>query len=251
MAAERRRRLPLGLKLAYTAFMAVMVPVYWYNWGPTNFLYFCDLALFFTLVALWTENPLLASIPAVGILAPQALWVADFITGGHVTGMTKYMFVADTSFPSVFGRTISLFHGWLPFLLLYTVWRLGYDRRALAIWTVLAWAVMTVCYLWLPPPPDQVAAAASDPSAPQTAPQKSWKLCGNDPPHNVNYVYGPEEDVSQKWMAPNLYFALLMVAFPLGLYLPAHLVLLALFRDPRGADTPSGLSKPERPDMTE
>ena len=34
-----RRRLPLGLKLAYTAFMAVLVPFYWKTYWPTNFLY--------------------------------------------------------------------------------------------------------------------------------------------------------------------------------------------------------------------
>jgi hypothetical protein len=30
-------RMPLWLKLAYTAFMAVLVPVYWHYYGPTNF----------------------------------------------------------------------------------------------------------------------------------------------------------------------------------------------------------------------
>ena len=43
-------RIPLWLKIAYTAFLAVMVPVYWANYGPTNFLYFCDVALLLTLV---------------------------------------------------------------------------------------------------------------------------------------------------------------------------------------------------------
>ena len=56
-------RLPLPFKLAYTAFMAVLVPVYWYYYGPTNFLYFCDAALFITLVGLWLESPLLAPNP--------------------------------------------------------------------------------------------------------------------------------------------------------------------------------------------
>src|SRR5437763_306427 len=32
--------LPLWLKLAYTAFMGLLVPIYWRNYGPTNFLYF-------------------------------------------------------------------------------------------------------------------------------------------------------------------------------------------------------------------
>jgi hypothetical protein len=35
---DAEARIPLWLKLAYTAFMAVLVPVYWWNYGPTNFL---------------------------------------------------------------------------------------------------------------------------------------------------------------------------------------------------------------------
>src|SRR5262245_57426001 len=72
-------RLPLWLKLAYTGFLAILVPVYWRDYGPTNFLYFCDVALFFTLAALWLESPLLASAPLIGIFLPQMLWVADFL----------------------------------------------------------------------------------------------------------------------------------------------------------------------------
>src|SRR4029077_5930566 len=84
-------RLPLWLKLAYTAFMAVLVPVYWRNYGPTNFLYFCDVALIITLVGIWIESPLLVSMCAVGILASQALWVVDFLSnliGWPLIGMT-------------------------------------------------------------------------------------------------------------------------------------------------------------------
>ena len=54
--SQRGGRIPIALKLAYTAFLAVLVPVYWRNYGPTNFLYFCDVALFLTLVGIWTEN---------------------------------------------------------------------------------------------------------------------------------------------------------------------------------------------------
>ncbi len=42
--------------------------------------------------------------------------------------MTDYMFKHENS---LFLRGLSLFHGWLPFLLVYLVWQLGYDRRAL------------------------------------------------------------------------------------------------------------------------
>jgi hypothetical protein len=33
------RRIPLWLKLTYTAFMAVLVPIYLRNYGPTNSLF--------------------------------------------------------------------------------------------------------------------------------------------------------------------------------------------------------------------
>lgn len=110
--------------------MAVLVPVYWYYYGPTNFLYFCDIALFLTLVGIWKENSLFISVCAVGILHPQSIWVLDFfgiMVGVPLTGMTVYMISPGAS---LFLRGLSLFHDWLPFLLLYLVWRLGYDRRA-------------------------------------------------------------------------------------------------------------------------
>src|ERR1700733_11807010 len=84
------KRLPLWLKLAYSAFMAVLIPVYWHDYGPTNFLYFCDVALILTLIGIWTESPLLVSMCAVGILAPQALWLIDLLShlaGVSLTGM--------------------------------------------------------------------------------------------------------------------------------------------------------------------
>jgi len=136
--APAPRRIPLWLKLAYTGFMAVLVPVYLRNYRPTNFLYFCDVALIITVVGIWIESPLLVSMCAVGIIASQTLWVIDFLSNliGHpLTGLTDYTFMADHS---LFLRGLSLFHGWLPFLLVYLVWRLGYDGRALPAWTVVA-----------------------------------------------------------------------------------------------------------------
>ena len=70
-------RIPLVVKLAFTAFMTVLVPVYWAEYGPTNFLYFCDLALFFTLVAVWRESALLAALPVV-ILLPSHWFLCRF-----------------------------------------------------------------------------------------------------------------------------------------------------------------------------
>ena len=70
---------------------------------------------------------------AIGIIVPQLVWVIDFVgtaIGYPVVGMTAYMFNAASS---LFLRGLSLFHGWLPFLLIYLVAKLGYDRRALAL----------------------------------------------------------------------------------------------------------------------
>jgi hypothetical protein len=53
--------------------MAVLIPVYLTNYGPTNFLYFCDIAMLLTLAGIWSENRLPVSLPGVGILIPQAL----------------------------------------------------------------------------------------------------------------------------------------------------------------------------------
>lgn len=203
--APGRRDIPLVWKLAFTAFMAVLVPVYWAKYGPTNFLYFCDVALFLTLAGLWLENRLMLSMAAVGILLPQMLWCTDFVVqacGGSLTGMTTYMFDRQRS---LFLRGLSLFHGWLPFLLWLAVRRVGYDRRAVVAWTATAWGLCLVSFLWLPP----------------AGPEHAGKLT----PNNVNYVWGFDDARPQSWLPPALYLAAWMGALAGGVYAPTHLLL--------------------------
>lgn len=209
------RRIPLWLKLAYTAFVCVFVPCYWQTYGPTNFLFLCDVALFIGLAAIWLESPLLASAPAVGILIPQLVWIIDFtaeLVGLRVTGLTGYMFKADIPLHT---RALSLFHGWLPVLLVWMVWRLGYHRRAWMLWTAIAWVILTICYLFFPPPP-----------APPEAPHK---------PVNVNYVYGFSQQQPQTWMPQWLYFAAMLAGVPLVVVLPAHVVLSRILPEPHSS----------------
>ena len=196
-------RLPLALKLAYTAFMAVLVPVYWHYYGPTNFLYFCDVALILTLIAVWIESPLLISMCAIGILVPQALWVADFILnffGVHLVGIADYMFNSESA---LFLRGLSLFHGWLPFLLACLVWAHGYDKRGLPAWTVLAWVLLLICFFFMPPP----------------------NLNPGLTPVNINYVWGPSDNVAQTWVHPYVWLAGMMIGLPLVFFFPTHLLL--------------------------
>jgi len=204
----------MAVKILYTAFMAVLVPVYWTKYGPSNFLYFCDVALFLTLVGVWWEKRIFASMAAVGILLPQLIWVVDFagnFAGVQLTGMTNYMFDGDRS---LFLRGLSLFHGWLPFLLVFMVWRLGYDKRAVYVWTFTAWALVLVSYLFMPAP----GAVLQNPLGPT----------------NINYVYGFNDTVAQSLMPQNFYVLMLMAALPAIVYAPTHLVLSRLFCQSEG-----------------
>ncbi len=215
LAAKGPARVPRWLKLAYSGFMAVLIPVYWDHYGPTNFLYFCDVALLLTLAALWWESPLLAGMAAVGIVVPQLFWALDFgarCLGLRLTGMTEYMFESQRP---LFTRGLSLFHGWLPFLLLYLVARLGYDRRALAAWCATGWALMLVAYCWMP--------------APGTV------LANPMHPVNINYVFGLSDDAPQRWMPPGAWLALMMTGLPLLAWVPAHFALARLCGAPARA----------------
>jgi hypothetical protein len=207
------RRLPVWAKLAYTAFVLVLVPFYWKAYGPTNFLYFCDMALLLTVVAMWRESALLASACAVGIVLPQILWMVDFLTtlvGWPLTGMTGYMF--NEGIP-LFARFLSFFHFWLPLVLVWLVKRLGYDGRGLFVWWALAWVAMWVSYLYLPAPP----APAGNPGLPV----------------NVNYVYGVNDTAPQTWMPAHAFFGLMLAALPALIWTPSHLLFKRLFKAAR------------------
>ena len=191
--------MPLWLKISYTLFICVLIPIYWRQYGPANFLWLSDIALFVTAAGLWLESSLLASMMALSVLVLESIWIIDFviglIIGSSVIGLSAYMF--DSKIPLSI-RALSLFHVVLPVLLLWLVYRLGYDERALLAQTLLAWIVLPASYLLTKP---------SD---------------------NVNWVYGLRGG-TQKWMPAPLYLVLLMIAFPLALYLPTHFLLKKLF----------------------
>ncbi len=200
--------IPLLLTLGYSAFMAVLVPVYLRNYGPTNFVYFCDTALLLTLAGVWLQSPLLISTAAVGILLPQGFWLLDYLlglSGQRGTGITAYMFDRRRS---LLLRGLSLFHGWLPIFLLLLLHYTGYDRRALWLWTAIASVLVLVSYFWLPPP----------------TPQHGIK------PVNLNYVYGFSDELPQAWMPARAWLALVLIGSPLALYLPTHYLLAWLYR---------------------
>src|SRR5262249_51208355 len=170
--------IPVWVKATYSIFVAFVVPCYWVTYTPWNFLYFCDVALLVTVPAIWIESSLLISMQALAITVPQFLWILDLLCrlawGVHITGVTGYML--DPTIP-VFLRVLSSFHGWLPFLLLWLLSRLGYDRRALYLQCVVGVAILLISYLFAPAPPP----SASHPQ---------WAV-------NINYVYGLDDKHTQ------------------------------------------------------
>ena len=205
----RPHKIPLAAKVAVTAFLVVLVPIYLRTYGPTNFLWFCDAALILTTAGMWIESSLLISMCSVGILLPQCLWLADFVSnllGFHLLGLTGYMF--DSRLP-MFTRGLSLFHGWLPVLLVWLLSRLGYDKRALPAWTGLAAGLVFVCYFFTPP----AGAHLANPNI----------------PINLNYLYGFNDQQPQTWINQNLYVILWPGVLWLVAFLPTHLVLRKIF----------------------
>ncbi|MFN7138496.1 MAG: membrane-associated protein [Limisphaerales bacterium] len=192
---------PLWVKIAYCLFVAVLIPVYWVHYGPGNFLWFSDIALFGGAIALWRERPFLPSLLAVAVLIPELAWNAGFFfrlfTGIDVFALTDYMF--DEERP-LYLRGLSLFHVIIPPLLIWFLYKLGYDRRGFWAATIMAWIVFPLTYLL------------------------------TDPSDNINWVYGFGD--KQEWIHPDLFVGLLMILFPIVLYLPTHLVLKKIFRPP-------------------
>ncbi len=175
-------------------FLCVLVPVYWHHYGPINFLWACDIALFVICAALWLENPLLTSMMAIGVLPFELVWTIDLVAGSRLLGMADYMF--DATLP-LYLRGFSLYHAMLPPLMIFMLYRLGYDRRALLAQTLLVWLVLPLTYLV------------------------------TEPAENINLVFGLGKE-PQTFMHPLLYLALEMILLPLVICLPMHLLLQRL-----------------------
>ena len=192
--------IPLGLKITYTIFICALVPIYWRQYGPANFLWFSDIALLALVPAFWLENALLVSMMAVSVVFFEAVWNVDFfvrlLTGKSLIGLSAYMF--DHKIP-VFIRALSCFHIGLPLLLLWALHRFGYDRRAFVWQTVVALVILPISYLV------------------------------SNTRENVNWVYGFGQN-PQRMLPEPLFVILLMLLFPTVVYLPTHLLFARIFR---------------------
>ncbi|HWP57933.1 MAG TPA: hypothetical protein VNL14_08610 [Candidatus Acidoferrales bacterium] len=190
----------LWVKIPYTLFVLVLVPVYWNRYGPQNFLWFSDIALIGTLAALWLESSFLLSMMATGALLFDIVWNAIFffklVAGGSRESLVGYMFNPEIA---LFVRALSLFHVGLPIIQLWALGKLGYDPRAWKYQALFGCVVLALTYAL------------------------------TRPEDNINWVYGMAAG-PQKWVHPLLYLAGAMVVYPTLVCFPTHLVLSWLFR---------------------
>ena len=190
---QRQSRIPLALKLVWTALVLVWVPVYWRQYGPQNFLYYCDIGNLLITLGLWLESRFILSWQAVGLVVFEILYDIDLLValvlGHHTTGGTEYMF--DPHIPLLV-RTLGLYHFVVPVLLLWAVYRLGYDSRGWKWQIVLMAIVVPICFFW-------------------------------HPEDNINFArgIGHEQHIVPGW----LYLVAYLIVVPLVIYWPTHVVL--------------------------
>ena len=204
---ERSRRITTKgypvetFRFLFTAFMAILVPIYCKYYGAQNFLWFSDIGLFLTLGALWLHCPLLISIAAVGILAVELAWNIDFfsklIFNSAPINLSDYMF--DHHSYSILLRALSLFHVVMPIVWLSYLAKHGYDQRALPYAIILYWIILFLTY-----------------------------TC-TDPKENINWVFTARIK-SLRAISQTTWIFLLAFGFPVLVYVPTHLLLSTLFR---------------------
>jgi hypothetical protein len=203
-----RTEMPAWLRWAAVVWLAVYVPAYWRTWGPANFLLLCDIAVFLTCIGLWTRNRLLLSSQAVSTLFVGLAWALDvgwrIVAKHHLIGGTEYLFDPKVA---LWVRLLSLSHIFLPVLLLWVLWRMGYDRRAWILQSAIALAAFVACRF--------------------TNPAKNMNFAFRDP--FFHCAWGP---------AP-AHIAVITAFMMVVVYLPTHLALARIFRTYDGSGAPA------------
>lgn len=183
----------LVIKILFTFFIIILVPIYWKNYGPQNFLWLSDIGLFLTLFALWLESPLLISIAVVGILPVELAWNIDFftqlLTGYNLLGIANYMFESKYT---ILLKGLSLFHIFVPILWIWYLFKLGYDEQAINYTIALVSIVLILTYFL------------------------------TDPKKNINWVFATTE---LSWIPPVLWLLILIIGSSLLVFWPMHELL--------------------------
>ena len=185
---------PNWVRWGAIAWLMIWIPAYWRTWGASNFLQLCDIAVILTCMGIWTNSSLLISSQAVSALLVDIVWTADagyqFVFGRHLLGGTEYLF--DANYP-LWVRLLSLFHLLMPPLLLWALYRVGYDRRGYALQSGIA--LLAFC------------------GARFTNPAKNMNFAFTDPFSH------------RAWGPPPVHVFVSVLFMMIAVYLPTHLLL--------------------------
>ncbi len=185
--AAPRSAVSLWLKIPLTVLYVIISVGTMRQYSAFNFLWFSQIGFAGTVLALWSESRLLASMMLLNTFVADGVgWTLDFIvalaTGRHPFGATAYMF--DQRIPLAV-RALSLFHVGLPVLLAWMVHKFSYARAAILAQALVALLVLTVRSLF------------------------------TDPALNINCVFGPGTQ-RQTLLPAGMYFPLLLIFVPLA-----------------------------------
>lgn len=199
------------MRWAAAAWLLTWIPAYASVWGLPNFLHLCDIAVILTCAGIWSGSALLLSSQAVSSILVDLAWALDIcwrlVSGGHLIGGTEYMWQSE--FPLAV-RLLSLFHLAWPLLLVWSLRRVGYDRRALPLQSGIALCALVASRLF-------------------------------GPALNLNYAF--RAPIWGRSFGPGLVHLLVMFGAIVGvIYVPTHLVLARVLMRSRSFQVPSARS---------
>jgi len=201
VTAPSPNSLPAWTRWAAGLWLAVWAPVYWRVWGPSSFLFLCDLAVLLTCIGIIGNNALLLSSQAISSLVVDTAWAIDIFWklafGWHLIGGTEYFF--DPHYPLAV-RLMSTFHVALPVVLLMSLRRTGYDPRALRLQSGIA----------------VLALIASRVAGPQK---------------NINFAFA-DPFFRRSWGPAPVHLAVILLPLIVLIYVPTHIALAHFFRRP-------------------
>jgi hypothetical protein len=189
-----RQKIPLWIKLSYTLMALIIFPIYLYKYGAINFIWFSDIAFFIMVPALWFKSRIISSMMAIGVLPIETLWLVSLLSGGAFLGVANYMF--DTELP-LWLRFLSFYHFAVIAVIIYMIYRFGYDKRALIPQIFLSMFVIFMTRLF------------------------------SDKSENINMIYRPED--IYPYISEQIYSYLMPVILIIVFIIPTHYLLKKFF----------------------